>query len=192
MLEIGLVSGFIVGDNCKGVTAWLGNFVTYGLLDSADNTCFLIEADVCAGMYVLACASFVSCFTTRMVNKLAHEAILDRQDREHRVTGVTRPVGSTEKMMHCTLLGSGFISIWDKVPSSHTHIGSTNSVVACTGTHLLMHLSGTCGPLTVVGADRRGTMISRLMMGIRSTTGKAHCCLIFFLQPARPYLLRSL
>merc|ERR1711865_731958 len=60
LLEIGQVSGFIVGKNCDGITDWLGDLVTYGLLDPSDVTCFLIEADIQAGMWVLGLASLCS------------------------------------------------------------------------------------------------------------------------------------
>ena len=136
MLEIGQVSGFIVGKNCDGITDWLGDLVTYGLLDPSDVTCFLIEADIQAGMWVLGLASLCSMITNRTVNKLAHEAILDRERRQAKEAVTARrgagggegslpgsdnaskadnfSAGCVERLMHCTLLGSGFIHTWDK------------------------------------------------------------------------------
>jgi hypothetical protein len=136
LLEIGMVSGFIVGRNCNAVKKWLGDFVTYGLLDEQDNTCFLIEANACSGMVVLALASFVTMVTLRTVNMLNMDAMYDRKHRSAPATSVGRSstsagftsdggdsdtggddryqISKSTRLVHCSLLGSGFIHTWDK------------------------------------------------------------------------------
>merc|ERR1719198_584541 len=63
--------------------------------------------------------------TNRTVNKLAHAAILDRAQRQAKqssaeAVGTAVPdqpektAGYVERLMHCALLGSGFIHTWDK------------------------------------------------------------------------------
>lgn len=121
-IEIGQVSGFIVGNLCNGLGKWLGELVTYGLLDTSDNTCFLIEAQMSWGMYLLLLGSLMSSVTCRMVTKLSHEAIIDR---ERRILGSnvgagiegsnTAPqAGLSEQLVQCSLLALGLIRIWDK------------------------------------------------------------------------------
>eukprot|EP01046_Picozoa_sp_COSAG06_P013289 COSAG06_NODE_801_length_12195_cov_106.299934_6_plen_1670_part_00 len=121
-VEIGQVSGFIVGNMCRGLGPWLGDLVTYGLLDTSDDTCFLIEAEVCWGMYLLLLGSLVSSVTCRLVTKLTHEAIVDRERRILGAnvgegvegSGKAPKAGLSEQCMQCSLLGLGFIHIWDK------------------------------------------------------------------------------
>ena len=131
MVEIGQVSGFIVGNICNGLGDWLGDLVTYGLLDTSDNTCFLIEADICWGMYLLFLGSVLSAITGRLVTKLTREAIIDR---ERRILGANVGAGEEgsgkappsagwgEQCMQCSLVGLGVVTIWDK-SWDHDYVG---------------------------------------------------------------------
>ena len=122
MFEIGDVSDKIVGDACRGLTDWLGDFVTFGLLDSDDATCFHIVADTNGGMALLVLAAIVSSVSCRVVTKLTREAIIDR---ERRIAGddpaqaeegssKAPQAGCGEQLMQCCLVALGAVRTWDK------------------------------------------------------------------------------
>jgi hypothetical protein len=131
MLEIGLVSGFVVGKNCNAIQVWLGDLVTYALLDEADQTCFLIEAKVKFGLYLLVIASVLTSLASRAITSLAEEAVVDRQRLLDAATSPAaaeppsaadrvaqleeaRPVGCGYKMLQSVLLGMQGVHVWDK------------------------------------------------------------------------------
>lgn len=122
MLEIGLVSGFIVGKNCDGITAYLGTLVTYALLDPADATCFVIAASTRVGLYFLLAGSLLTSLVARAVTALAEEALYDRQrlldagpvGLDAVALAAARPPSLGYRALQGLLLGVGAVHVWDK------------------------------------------------------------------------------
>eukprot|EP01052_Picozoa_sp_SAG31_P009549 SAG31_NODE_504_length_14762_cov_3.344609_5_plen_505_part_00 len=122
MLEIGLVSGFIVGKNCDGITAYLGLLVDYALLDKSDATCFVIEASTRLGLFLLLIGSVLTALAGRGIVYLAEEAVYDRQrlldagpsGLDAAALAVARPPSLGYKVLHAVLLGFNAVHVWDK------------------------------------------------------------------------------
>ena len=81
MLQIGQVSGFMVGKECDPIMKTLEQLAAAGILTSQDSQCFYVHATVEGGCFVLLAAAFVLNGLCRLILSAAHSAIEDREER---------------------------------------------------------------------------------------------------------------
>ena len=84
LLEIGQISGFMVGDNCNPLQPFFDAGVELGILSPNDAQCFFVRAKMGLGCYWLLLASVFSNISCQFVTRAAEAAI---EDRENRVKG---------------------------------------------------------------------------------------------------------
>ena len=81
VLQIGQISGFMVGDLCNDLKATLDQLRAAGIIESRDAQCFYVHASVERGCYILLGAAVVLNCLSRGVISAAHAAIEDREER---------------------------------------------------------------------------------------------------------------
>lgn len=81
LLEIGQISGFMVGNACDPLKPIFSLMISLGLLDASDGKCFYVDAELKYGAFVLIAAALASVWSNQIIVRLAESAIEDREQR---------------------------------------------------------------------------------------------------------------
>jgi len=81
LLQIGQISGFMVGNLCDGIEDTLQGLARLAVIEAKHAKCFYVHADVEAGTYWLLIASLALNFLAQFVTRAAASAARDREAR---------------------------------------------------------------------------------------------------------------
>eukprot|EP00948_MAST-09A_sp_MAST-9A-sp1_P001989 g1989.t1 len=84
VLQMGQVSGFMVGSECDAIQPMLDSMVNLNVIEKTDGTCFYVDASVRYGTWILLAASIMLNISTQFVVRAAETAL---EDREARIKG---------------------------------------------------------------------------------------------------------
>jgi hypothetical protein len=87
LVELGQISGFLIGKNCRFFQPMLDTMQALDLVDEVDATCFKVDATTSVGCYVLIAAAVLANVAGQVVMRLAEAAA---EERERRIKGTAR------------------------------------------------------------------------------------------------------